>query len=370
MKQFIGNDHPSLGVEEEYQLIDPESGDLASRVDEVFEGLDAEQRKMTCYELFLMILESRSAVCRGVDELVEDVRYRRRSLADVCQSLGITIAASGCHPFADWRDLKMVPSEHYQWVVNKCDYIARRMLAFGLHIHVGMRSIESSMYAMYEMRRWLYPLMGLSANSPYYEGEKTGLASTRAHLFSSMPGTEMTPYFENWVELESYFEKMQKTGDVRTPGDLLWAIRPQPTLGTVEVRVFDLPTDVRRLGALVAVVQAGLDYYQDRFYSGEAATEMKTYYFQQNFWKALRYGISGEIIDAATGEVVSTCEYLSRFFDLIEHKAEQLGSAKWLEMAREMLESETESDWQVRTCEEMGGDFKKLELEIAKRTLL
>ncbi|MCP4708299.1 MAG: YbdK family carboxylate-amine ligase [Planctomycetes bacterium] len=369
MKHFVSNDYPSLGVEEEYHLIDPESGDLVSRVEDIFEVLDAEQKQTTCYELFLAILESRSAVCRSVDELVEDVQYRRQSMADTCKPLGIMIAASGSHPYADWQKLKMVPGEHYQWVVNKCDYIARRMLAFGLHIHVGMRSIESAMYALYEMRRWVYPLMGMSANSPYYGGIKTGFASTRAHLFSCMPGTEMTPYFEDWSELEDYFEKMKLTGDMRKPADILWSMRPQPPLGTVEVRVFDLPTDVKRLGALVAVVQAGLVYYQDRYYAGEAATEMKTYYFQQNFWKALRHGISEQIIDAATEEVTSTREFLSQFFDLIEKKVEQLGSTRWLNLAREMLETGTESDWQVQTYNEMGNDFKKLEFEIARRTL-
>jgi len=243
------------------------------------------------------------------------------------------------------------------------------MVAFGLHVHVGMQSAESAMHTMYEMRRWMYPLLALSANSPYFEGRATGLASTRTHLFGSMPRTHMPPEFEDMDALDAFYEKLIACGDVTAPGDLWWSIRPQPPLGTVELRVLDLPTDVRRLGALAAITQAAMAMYQDEFNAGAARTELNPAYIDQNRWKAMRHGLDGKILDPLTGEVLPVREQLERLLDSIGPKAEELGSTPHIAFARKMLEEGTEAEWQIRTYGRFGGDLRALELEIAKQTL-
>ncbi|MHC4565918.1 MAG: carboxylate-amine ligase [Planctomycetota bacterium] len=369
MKKFVENSYPTVGVEQEFHLIDGRTGELAPCVDQVLESLDQRMRGSVCYELFHSVLEHNSAVCRTIDELVESVADARRQLSEACVKVGVELAAAGSHAFSDWRAQTVVQSEHYQWVACECVYSAQRMVAFGLHVHVGMQSAESAMYTMYEMLRWIYPLLALSANSPYFEGHATGLASTRTHLFGSMPRTHVPPEFEDFDELEAFYEKLIACGDVTAPGDLWWSIRPQPPLGTVELRVLDLPTDVRRLGALAAITQAAMAMYQDKFNAGAARTELNPAYIEQNRWKAMRHGLDGKILDPSTGDVIPTREQIERLLDSIGPKAEELGSISHIDFAREMLAEGTEAEWQIRTCERLGGNLGALELEIAKQTL-
>ncbi|MHC4132486.1 MAG: carboxylate-amine ligase [Planctomycetota bacterium] len=370
MKPFVKNEYPTVGVEQEFHLIDEESGDLVGCVDEVVDRLDEELKESVDQELYLAVLEHKSAVCRTLDELVREVVDKRRYFSRICEEIGVKLAAAGSHPFADWRKVPTVASDHYKWVLKQCVYMARRLLSFGLHVHVGMKSIESAMYAMYEMRRWTFPLLALAANSPYYEGERTGLACTRYHLFGSMPRTHFPPYFENFSELESYFEKLIATSDVTSPGDLWWILRPQPPLGTLEFRIFDLPTDIRRLGAFAAISQCAAAFYQDRFFASDTPSKLNDGYLEQNYWKAMRYGLDGDIIEPETGEVISIRKQLNRLFDMLETKANELDCAQYLEIARGILETGNEAKWQVDKCEKLNGDLRALELEIARRTLL
>ena len=222
---------------------------------------------------------------------------------------------------------------------------------------------------MNELRRWLYPLLALSANSPFLDGHRTGLASTRAHLFAGMPRTGPAPSFSDFAELVALHDKLMATGDITAPGDLWWSVRPQPPLGTVEVRLLDLPTDVRRLGALAALVQALVAIYQDRFGQAVPATPIRREYLEQNHWQAMRRGLDGKIIEPGTGEVLSMRAQIERMIELAEPKSRQLQSEPQLAFARRMLAAGTESDWQVARWKALGRDLVRLELEIADRSI-
>ncbi len=369
MRVFVENDYPTVGVEQEFHLIDRTTGELVPCVDQVLDNVDRRIRGSVCYELFHCVVEHNSEVCRTVDELLDNVIDIRHELAKVCEKVGVGLAAAGSHAFSDWRAQTIVPTDHYKWVARECVYSARRMVAFGLHVHVGMQNAESAMYAMYEMRRWAYPLLALSANSPYFEGHATGLASTRTLLFGAMPRTHVPPEFEDFAGLEAFYEKLIASGDITAPGDLWWVIRPQPPLGTVELRVLDLPTDVRRVGALAAITQAAMAMYQDKFKAGAARSDLNPVYIDQNRWKAMRHGLDGKILEPETGEILPMHEQIGRLLDSIGPKAEELGSTLHIDFAREMLRQGTEAEWQVKTCEKLGGDLRALELEIAERTL-
>jgi carboxylate-amine ligase len=242
-------------------------------------------------------------------------------------------------------------------------------LAFGLHVHVGVQSAEAAIYAMNELLRWLYPLLALSANSPFLDGRRTGLASTRAHLFGGMPRTGPAPRFADFAELVAFHDKLMATGDITAPGDLWWSVRPQPPLGTVEVRILDLPTDVRRLGALTALVQALIAVYQDRYRQGAPPTAIRPEYLEQNHWQAMRRGVDGKIIEPATGEVLSMRAQIERMIELAASQSPQLESQPQLAFARQMLAAGTESDWQIARWEALGHDLVRLELEIADWTV-
>ncbi len=369
MTTFKSNPYPTVGVEQEFHLIDAQTAELAPRIYELLGRLDDEFKKRIAVELIQCNIEHKSLVFRTVDEMIENAANARTYLDGVCRDMGLRLAAAGSHPFSDWRKIPTIDNEHYQWVLQKCAYVARRMLAFGLHIHVGMKSEHSALYAMYEMRRWLYPLLGLSANSPYYESELTGLASTRTHIFGSMPTTQLPPKFSILAELDAQCEKLIEAGYILQTRDLWWVIRPQPVLGTVEIRIFDMPTNITRLAVLTAISQAALAWYQDQFEQGAAPGNIKTIYLEQNRWQAMRYGLDGDLVDPLTEEVISQRQQLLRLLDLIETNARQLSCRHYLDLAEKLIAGETEAQWQAATCKRLGGDLKKLEFEIALNTM-
>jgi carboxylate-amine ligase len=367
--KFKKNEFPTVGIEQEFHIIDAKTGNLLPCVDDIFKALGDDLRNAVTYELFLAVLEHQSPVCHTIEELAKEVTRTRRILANVCEDIGAKLVAAGSHPFSNWRKVPIVNTQHYKWVTEQCVYLARRLLSFGLHVHVGMQNEQSAMYALYEMRQWVYPLLAMSANSPYFEGHYTGLASTRTHLFGSMPRTGMPPFFSDFTEMESFYQKLVDSGDIIRPGDLWWVLRPQPPLGTVELRVFDLPTDTRRLCAFAAITQAALAFYQDRFLQEIQISNPKTEYLEQNRWKAMRYGLDCDIIEPVTGEIISMRNQLERLLDMITPKADELNSLEHINFARKILDVGNEAQWQLKTCESLNDDLLALELEIAKRTL-
>lgn len=369
MKPFKPNAYPTMGVEQEFHLIDPQTGQLAPRMEEVWNRLEGWANESACYELILSVIEMRSRVCHTADQLLDDVIQSRRDLAEACRQVGVLAVAAGSHPYADWTNQPIVQTEHYRWLAEHYVDVARRLIAFGLHVHVGMRSADGAMYAMRQMCRWVYPLLALSANSPFLDGRRTGLASTRQMLMNAMPRTMTPPDFHSFAELEAYYGKLHETRDVARPGDLWWAVRIQPPLGTIEFRCFDLPTDVRRAAALAAVIQAAMATLQDDFESGREPERLVEHYLDQNRWKATRYDLDAPIIEPHTGEILTMREQLLRLFDRIEPKAKELESDHHLAFARHMLTAETESRQQVRFYEQNGRDLRQLELELARRTM-
>ena len=369
MMPFARNDAPTIGTEEEFHLIDPQTADLKCGIEQLIERLDGDMQASTCYELFQCVIENRVGVFATVGDLVASALDGRRKLAEAAGQIGLRVAAGASHPFGQWRDLPIADDEHYRHVLATYGYVAKRLLSFGLHIHVGVRSAAESIYVMARMRPWIYALMAMSTNSPFYEGMQTGLHSTRMHLFGSMPRTFLPPRFETWEDLETHYETLVTSGDVTCPGELWWNIRPQPPLGTVELRVLDLPTDVHRLGAMVAVFQAAVVTFQEAFEAGEPIGDPREEYLDQHRWRAMRDSLDAVLVDPFTGQVTGVREYLSRLLDNIEPASEKLGCRRYFQFARRMLEMPGESAWQLQRASELRGDLRALELEIADRTV-
>jgi carboxylate-amine ligase len=368
-KAFVENEYPTVGVEQEFHLVDPHSGVLRPALEPVLDRLTGEVRRRVARELKKCVIEGQSPVCETMGELQEGVRQLRRELAEACRGAGVRLAAAGCHPISNWDEQPYVDDEHYRWVARETGYLTERMMAFGLHVHVGMRRPEAALYALHEFKRWTFPLLALSANSPFFEGRDTGLSSTRMHLFSSLPRTGLGPSVESMRELEVIFGRLHRSGDVKVPGDLWWLLRPQPPLGTVEVRVYDLPTDPQRVVVLSAITQAAMAFYQDRHFQGAPRSEFSADYLAENRWKAMRYGLDTKLIEPATGEVLEMREQIRRLLEIIAPKAEELGSLPWVERAEDILEEGNEA---TRQREFIGGgepDLEGLELDIARRSV-
>ena len=369
MRTFTRNNAPTIGVEEEFHLIDPRTAELRPGIEQLRQRLDPEMQASVCYELFQCVIENRVGVFQSVDDLVASSLDGRRKLAEAAGQVDLRLVAAASHPFGKWRGLPVADNEHYRRVIEDYNYVAKRLLSFGLHVHVGVRSAPEAVYVMARMRPWIYALAAMSANSPFFEGSPTGLHSTRLHLFGSMPRTGLPPRFESWQELETHYETLLASGDVTVPGELWWSIRPQPPLGTLELRVLDLPTDVHRLGALVAVYQAAVATFQEDFQTGLTVDHPCEADLDQHRWRAMRDGLGAVLIDPFTGKLAEIRDYLKRFLDRIEPASERLGSRRYFQLARRILDLPTESAWQLQRAEELNGDLKALEFELADRTV-
>ena len=347
MKAFQANKAFTLGVEEEYQLCDPASGDLVQRVDDVLQCFDGEFREHLCYELLLSVLETNTKVCSTIDELVADIAFRRRTLIDKCHELGIAICAAGTHPYARWQDQQFVKSEHYQWVARQLGYLAQRNITFGLHIHIGVDDAEGAVYTVNMMRRWVPPFLALSANSPFFEGRKTGLLSTRTAVFGNFPRTGYPPAFQSYQHLERCVDSRISGGAIRHPRDLWWNLRPHPSLGTVEIRTCDVQTSFERTGALAALFQALVATYMDRFHNGHPISSLDRCALEDGLWQGMRLGLDGMFFDSETEEVMDMREAVHRMVQLALPMADKLGTGAWLEKIEEICSDGNEADQQI-----------------------
>lgn len=312
MEKFKQNNFPTIGIEEEFHLINAETADLSPSVNDVIARLDDEMKKRVCLELLTCVIENRTGVFTTVDDLVKSTEEGRYILSDCCGKLNLNLVASGSHPFANWRNLIFVEDDHYRWVRENYGYFTQRLLSFGLHIHVGVKNEEVAIYVMNEMYRWIYSLLAFSANSPYYDGIDTGLASARAHLFHSMPRTRVAPPFKSYAEYVSY---------------------------------------------------------QDYFFAGKPASTIHAGYLEQNWWSAVRFGMNASMIEPATGEIISVRDHLKKFIAMVTPKAKKLHAKKHIDYALAMIEQGNEADRQRTLFKQYQGNLQLLELEIAKKTV-
>jgi carboxylate-amine ligase len=293
----------TLGVEEELMLVDAET--LAQRPvsADVIPRVRAE-RGVAKHELFASIVELNTGVCESPDEALDVLRSLRRVTAEAAGEVGCTIAAAGSHPTDIASDQEIADEEHYRGFVEYAGPTARRQGVQGLHVHVGMPDAETCLRVMERLIPWLPVVLALSANSPWFEGERTGLMSTRAEILGLLPRHGAPPRFESWADWERLVERFVAAGVVPGYGGIHWDIRPHPKFGTLEVRMPDQPTDVARTGAFVALVHALAAWALEQPPADPAAGDRAVY--QQNRWAASRFGPRAELVhldrdgDAAT----------------------------------------------------------------------
>jgi carboxylate-amine ligase len=293
---FGETDPYTLGVEEEFQILDPEDFGLVSRADEILgKGTDYEENLRT--ELFQAVVETASDVCADVGEVREEVNRLRGGLADVLADKNYRIAAAGTHPFALWEDQDTTESERYEELIDEVGWPARRDLIFGLHVHVAVRNPGEAIYVNNALRPFLPLVLALSANSAFWQGERTGLRATRTRIFDAMPRTGMPHRFENWTSFIQTLERLKAVGSIEDVTKIWWDTRPRPDLGTVEVRIADLPTDPEVSVAIAALLQALVVRLSRAHHEGECPpVRHEADVIEENRWRAIKDGIQAEFI--------------------------------------------------------------------------
>ncbi|HZL28417.1 MAG TPA: carboxylate-amine ligase [Acidobacteriaceae bacterium] len=358
----------TLGIEEEYQTIDPESRDLRSHIatEMLAQGkLRLEERVKA--EMHQSVIEVGTRICENIEEAREDIYDLRRNMIHLAEENGLVLVAGATHPFADWRDQEIYPDPRYDKVVEDLQLVARSNLIFGLHVHVGIEDKEAAIRIMNSLRYFLPHILALSTNSPFWLGMETGYKSYRAKVFENFPRTNLPDSFGSYSEFENYVNLLIKTNCIDNAKKIWWDVRPHPYFDTVEVRVCDIPLRAEETVAIAALIQAtacklwklhegNMDYRQ---YSRALLMENK--------FRAVRYGLDGKLIDFGKEQEVDERELIGEYLNFIDDVVPELGSRSAIDYITTMLETGSGADRQLKVFRETG-DLKKVVDYMAEET--
>jgi carboxylate-amine ligase len=368
--KFGAGDQYTLGVEEEYMLLDSESFDLVQHIDSVLAATAGhELGSRVAAELMQSVLEIATPVCRNAAEVDGELRKLRAYVCDVAREQGLRVGSAGTHPFSLFERQRITARDRYRALVDQLQYVARRELIFGMHVHVAVDDAEKAVQVVNGLLPQLAPLLALSASSPFWRGEPTGLASTRQILFAAFPRSGPPPRFRDYNDYAEVVGQLEKTGCIGDYTHIWWDIRLHPKWGTVEVRICDAITRVEDAVALAAYCQALVKHLCEQY---EAGVEIPSYHrilTTENKWLAARYGLEAPIMDLATGRRnrIPISQFVRRTLKQIEPHARELGSERELEGIRAILGKGNGSDRQLRVYN-ANRDIVEVVREIADAT--
>jgi carboxylate-amine ligase len=355
----MGMTRPSftLGVEEEFQLIDPETRELRSHIQQLLAtATEARHREKMKPELHQSVIEIGTGICRDIHEVRRDVTEVRTELVDLAARSGMKVAAAGTHVFSHWRDQQITPDERYGQIVSELQQVARANLVFGLHVHVGIEDRELAIQIMNDARYFLPHLLALSTNSPFWLGKDTGFKSYRTRVFGRFPRTDIPELFETASDFDDYVRVLVRTGSIDNGRMIWWDVRPHPVFSTIEFRVCDVPMRADESIALAALIQAICAKLYRLRTMNMGWRRYRRALIAENKWRATRYGIDGKLIDFGIEEEVPFRRLAAELLDLVDDVVDDLGSREELETIGWILENGTGADRQLAVWRESGQD--------------
>jgi carboxylate-amine ligase len=350
----------TIGIEEEYQTIDPVSRELRSHIHtEILEKGKLLLEERVKPEMHQSVVEVGTRVCQNIKEAKVDVMQLRRKMLDLCQQNGLRLAAAATHPTADWRTQEIYPDPRYASMVEDMQMVARANLIFGLHVHIGVEDREDAINLMNVARYFLPHLLALSANSPFWMGMNTGLHSYRCKVFDKFPRTNIPDYFSSWGEYENFVKLLVKTNSIDNPKRIWWDIRPHPYFDTLEVRVCDIPMRVEETVALAALIQATFAKLYKLFSGNQTFRLYRRALLMENKWRAARYGLSGKLIDFGKQTEVPARDLILEYVDFVDDMVDELDSREEINYIHQILKMGNGAERQLRVYKETG-DFCKV----------
>jgi glutamate---cysteine ligase / carboxylate-amine ligase len=337
----------TIGIEEEYQLLSAESHELVPRFDEIAEEAADERVRQ---ELMTSVLEAATGIHERVAEAIGEVREIRRHLRDAAARRGALIASAGTHPFSRWEHQEITDTPRYQGVVEELRWVAEQVAIFGLHVHVAVPSADAAAEITTALRTHVPELLALSANSPYWQGHATGLASTRSKVFETMPRSGLPPRLESYSEFDELVTRGTGAGFFSDYTYLWWDVRPHPNLGTVELRAFDAQTRVESVAAIAALTQCLVATFAEARPQPQPRT-----FIDENKWRAARYGLDADLVDLAHDTERPAREAVRELLAASEPVARRLGCAEELAEVERLLGRGNGADEQRRMHEDGGG---------------
>ncbi len=359
----------TLGIEEEFQIVDPVSRDLKSHIEEILEDGKIVLRENIKPEMHQSVVEVGTDICENVQDARREVTKLRSILSGLAKKKDLRIAAAGTHPFARWDAQKITDHERYREIVEDMQQVARANLIFGLHVHVGMPDRETAIQVMNTARYFLPHIFALSTNSPFWMGTNTGFKSYRIKIFERFPRTGIPDTFESLSDYEDYIKLLMKTNCIDNPKRVWWDIRLHPFFDTLEWRVCDIPMRVDETIALAALMQAVTAKLYKLFKQNLGFRIYKTRLLNENRWRAARYGIHGKLIDFGKQEEVPLVDLVEELLDFVDDEVDELGSRKEVEYVRQILKNGTGADRQLKVWNETNDINAVVDLIIHETTM-
>lgn len=353
-RKFKSSPEHTIGVEIELGLVDKDSGALVNEINFLLDACPDKWKDSVKHEFMQSYCEFNTGICHTVDEVRADFAKKLKWGYDTAAERGMTFLWSGTHPFSHWQDQQLSPGERYEWLMQTMQYVSRRLVVFGLHVHVGVDSGDKAIQMCDRLLRHLPTLLALSSNSPHWLGNDTGLHTYRSKLMESLPTAGMPETLRNWSEYMWLLEHLVETRFIHSPSEIWWDVRPSPQFGTVEIRVMDTPINMKHLLGLVALCQsliAGISEHIDR---GAYLYDSHPMIARQNKWHAVRYGMDASFVDFDTMLAVPARQVARRLLDQCAPHAERLGCSTELGYIEEIVEGGSGADMQKKAWEKTG----------------
>ena len=357
----------TIGVEEEFQIVDPNTWELRSHVSELLAAGSLVLGDQMKREMHQSIVELGTNICEDTGQLQHEVVKIRSELCAAADRAGLAVAAAGTHPFSSWLDQVISPGERYENIVEELQQLARSLLIFGMHVHVAMPDRTSAIDIMNAARYFLPHVLALSTSSPFWMGRDTGLKSYRTTIFRRFPRTGVPDYFGSWGEYESYVNLLVGLHCIDDAKKIWWDIRPHPTFGTLEFRVCDVPTRAEETVAIAAVIQAIVVKLYKLYTQNMGFRLYRRALIEENKWRAARWGLDGRLIDFGKKSEVPMRDLALELLAFIDDVVDELGSREHVNYVHTILENGTSADRQLRVYRETS-DLKAVVQHVVHET--
>ncbi len=348
----------TLGIEEEFQIVDPQTRELKSHVAEILDEGKLLLGEKIKPEMIQSMIEVGTGVCANIQEAREDITKLRCIISWLARKKGMEIVAASTHPFSHWGDQKIYDDVRYDYIVEELQIVARSLLIFGLHVHVGIENPERRIQISNAARYFLPHVLALTTSSPFWLGHNTGLKSYRSEVFKKFPRTDIPDHFHSYAEYERYVDLLISMNCIDNAKKIYWDLRPHPFFPTLEFRVCDIPTRVDDTIAVAALLQAIVAKLHKLIDQNLGFREYHRRLIQENKWRAVRWGLQGKLLDLGKQKEVPAVDLIRELLDFVDDVLDDLNSRKEVEHIHTILQRGTSADEQLQVYTENNNDFK------------
>ncbi len=351
---FRSSPGPSVGIELEFGLVDEQTMALSSSIGDILAAIPESQAQHFKPELMQSCLEINTGVCSTIAEAEKDLRAKITRAESIADSIGVRLWWGATHPFSRWRQQRVTPNERYESLVQLLQEMARRLVTYGLHVHVGVDSGDKAVMICDRIMRHLPTLLALSCSSPFWENRRTGLQSFRSKIMEGLPTAGLPTLMRNWSEYVWLVNHMVDTGFINTIREIWWDVRPHHNFGTVEVRVCDMPGNLEHTLSIAALIQCLVKWLSDDIDEGAYQHDCHPMMVRQNKWRACRFGMRAELVDAYSFKVEPLPKVVEYLITRLNTTARHLECSSYLEKLADIVGGDSWADRQQNLLDETG----------------